>query len=152
MNVIGVSSRSSASFFDHMYSRHDLKIAAAQADYLIAVVPLNDETRGMIDGAVLDTMPAHGVFINIARGPVVKEDELIDRLSRKVIAGAGLDTFEQEPLPASSPLWSMENVMITPHIGGKSESYIDQILPLIEHNICAFREHRINDLRNRVYF
>ncbi len=150
MNVIGVSSRTSAPHFDRMFSRNQLKEAAALADFLIAVLPLTPDTKGLIDGTVLDCMPRHGVFINIARGPVVKEDELIDRLQRKVIAGAGLDTFVEEPLPASSPLWSMDNVIITPHIGGKSESYVEQIMPLIVHNVRAFQEGRMQDFKNRV--
>lgn len=150
MNVVGVSSRGEAPHFDRMFPRERLKEAAGLADYLIAVVPLSPETRGLINGAVLDAMPRHGVFINIARGPVVDEDDLIDRLQRKVIAGAGLDTFVEEPLPASSPLWSMPNVIITPHIGGKSESYVDQIMPLLAHNIRAFRDGHMNDLRNLV--
>ena len=150
MNVIGITSRTSVPNFDKLMPREQLKEAASLADFLIAVLPLTPETRGIIDGAVLDAMPRHGVFINIARGPVVKEDELIDRLQRKVIAGAGLDTFVEEPLPATSPLWSMENVIITPHIGGKSESYVDQILPLIAHNLRAFQEGRLQDFKNRV--
>jgi phosphoglycerate dehydrogenase-like enzyme len=150
MNVVGVSSRASAPNFDRMFARAQLKQAAALADYLIAIMPLTPETRGMIDGAVLDAMPAHGVFINIARGPVVHEAELIDRLQRRVIAGAALDTFIDEPLSADSPLWSMDNVIITPHIGGKSESYVDQILPLLAHNIRAFQDGRTDDFRNLV--
>jgi phosphoglycerate dehydrogenase-like enzyme len=150
MKVIGITSRTSVPNFDQLYPRAKLKKAAALADFLIAVTPLTLETKGMIDGAVLDAMPRHGVFINIARGPVVKEDELIDRLQRKVIAGAGLDTFVEEPLPASSPLWSMDNVIITPHIGGKSESYVDQIMPLLAHNVRAFQEGRLQDFKNRV--
>jgi len=150
MNVIGVSSRATAPNFDRMFARAQLKQAAALADFLIAVVPLNADTKGMIDGAVLDAMPAHGVFINIARGPVVNEAEMIDRLQRKVIAGAALDTFIEEPLSPDSPLWSMENVIITPHIGGKSESYVDQILPLLAHNIRAFQNGKVDDFRNLV--
>jgi len=150
MNVIGITSRSQAPHFDRLYPRASLKEAAKLADFLIAVTPLTPETRGMIDGSVLDCMPRHGIFINIARGPVVNEADLIDRLQRKVIAGAGLDTFVEEPLPASNPLWGMDNVIITPHIGGKSESYIDQILPLITHNLRAFQEGRIEDFKNRV--
>lgn len=150
MKVVGVSSRASAPNFDRMLTRDRLKEAASLADYLIAVVPLSPETRGMIDGAVLDAMPPHGVFINIARGPVVNEADLIDRLQRKVIAGAGLDTFVEEPLSPESPLWSMDNVIITPHIGGKSESYVDQIMPLLAHNVRAFQQGRIGDFRNLV--
>lgn len=150
MKVIGVSSRRSVTNFDKIYPRERLKEAASLADFLIAMVPLTPETKGMIDGAILDAMPRHGVLINVARGPVVKEDDLIDRLQRNVIAGAGLDTFIEEPLPASSPLWTMDNVMITPHIGGKSESYVDQVMPLLTHNVRAFQQGRLQDFKNRI--
>lgn len=150
MNVVGVSSRPSAPHFDRMLPRAQLKDAAALADFLIAVIPLSPDTKGLIDGAVLDAMPAHGIFINIARGPVVDEPQLIDRLQRRVIAGAALDTFVEEPLSPDSPLWSMDNVLITPHIGGKSESYVDQIMPLLAHNVRAFQDGRVQDFRNLV--
>ena len=150
MRVVGVSSRASAPGFDAMFPRERIAEAAAEADFLIAIVPLTPQTRHIIDGAVLDAMPARGVFINIARGPVVDEEALILRLQAGRIAGAALDTFIDEPLPATSPLWSMENVIITPHIGGMSETYAEQILPLLIHNVRAFKEGRMSDLRNLV--
>ena len=67
-----------------------------------------------------------------------------------MIAGAALDTLIEVPLSADSPLWAMDNVLITPHIGGKSESYVDQILPLLAHNIRAFQDGRMDDFRNLV--
>jgi D-2-hydroxyacid dehydrogenase (NADP+) len=150
MRVVGVSSRASAPGFDAMFPRERIAEAAAEADFLIAIVPLTPQTRHIIDGAVLDAMPARGVFINIARGPVVDEEALILRLRAGRIAGAALDTFIDEPLPVTSPLWSMENVIITPHIGGMSETYAEQILPLLIHNVRAFKEGRMSDLRNLV--
>jgi phosphoglycerate dehydrogenase-like enzyme len=80
----------------------------------------------------------------------VNEAEMIDRLQRKVIAGAALDTFIEEPLSPDSPLWGMDNVIITPHIGGKSESYVDQIMPLLAHNFRAFQNGKMDDFRNLV--
>jgi len=150
MRVVGVSSRASAPGFDAMFPRERIIEAAAEADFLIAIVPLTPETEHIIDGAVLDAMPGRGVFINIARGPVVDEAALIERLQAGRIAGAALDTFVAEPLPPSSPLWPMENVIITPHIGGMSETYAEQILPLLIHNVRAFKEGSMSDLRNLV--
>ncbi|MBX9741524.1 MAG: D-2-hydroxyacid dehydrogenase [Beijerinckiaceae bacterium] len=150
MRVLGVSSRASADGFDAMYTRDRLEEAAAQADFLIAIVPYTRDTHHMISAAVLDAMPRHGVFINIARGPVVDEEALIERLRDRRIAGAGLDTFIEEPLPASSPLWGLDNVIITPHVGGMSDIYAEQILPLLIHNVRAFKEGRVSDFRNLV--
>jgi phosphoglycerate dehydrogenase-like enzyme len=150
MRVVGVSSRASADGFDAMVPRDRLEEAAGQADFLIAIVPYTRDTHHLISASVLDAMPRHGVFINIARGPVVDEDALIERLRDGRIAGAGLDTFVEEPLPATSPLWSLDNVIITPHVGGMSDIYAEQILPLLVHNVRAFKEGRMHDLRNLV--
>jgi len=77
--------------------------------------PLTPETRGMIGVAQLQLMRVSAWFINIARGPIVDEEALIQALHEGWIAGAALDVFAQEPLPATSPLWQMSNVILTPH-------------------------------------
>jgi phosphoglycerate dehydrogenase-like enzyme len=148
--VIGVSARTSAPNFDAIYPRQRLKEAAALADFLIAIVPLTPETHGLVNGEVLDAMPNHGIFINLARGPVADENAVIDRLQRKVIAGAALDVFNVEPLPQDSPLWDLPNVILTPHVGGKGESYVEQVMPLLTHNVRAFHQGRMQDFKNRV--
>jgi phosphoglycerate dehydrogenase-like enzyme len=150
MRVIGVSARTSAPNFDAIYPRQRLKEAAALADFLIAIVPLTPETHGLVNGEVLDAMPNHGIFINLARGPVADENAVIDRLQRKVIAGAALDVFNVEPLPQDSPLWDLPNVILTPHVGGKGESYVEQVMPLLTHNVRAFQQGRMQDFKNRV--
>ncbi|HHX45024.1 MAG TPA: C-terminal binding protein [Chloroflexi bacterium] len=93
----------------------------ARSDYVSIHVPLTDQTRGMIDGAVLNSMKPSAYLINTSRGPVVNEAELIEALRAGRIAGAGLDVFEQEPLPANHPFCTMDNVVLTPH----SASYAD---------------------------
>ena len=150
MKTVGVSSRATADGFDEMMPRGRLVEAAARADYLIAIVPYTRETHHMVSADVLAAMPRHGVFINIARGPVVDEEALIRALQDRRIAGAGLDTFIEEPLAASSPLWSLDNVIITPHVGGMSDIYAEQILPLLIHNVRSFLEDRTSDFRNLV--
>jgi phosphoglycerate dehydrogenase-like enzyme len=91
-------------------------------------------------------------LINLARGPVVDEAALIDRLERGTFAGAGLDVFDVEPLPADSRLWRLNNVLITPHLGGMSDSYEEQLLPLVIHNIRAFTAGDFDRMRNRISF
>jgi len=152
MRVVGVSStRTQAPGFDRIRPRTQLIDAAGEADFLIALVPYAPDTHHMIDGAVLDALQRHAIFLNIARGPVVDEAALIERLARRAFAGAGLDVFEIEPLPADNPLWRMDNVIVTPHIGGMSDIYATQVLPLVLHNIEAFRAGRITDMRNIVH-
>jgi phosphoglycerate dehydrogenase-like enzyme len=138
MTVVGVSSRASAEGFDAIYPRAQLPEAAGRADFLIVLAPLTKENRHLIDAAAIDAMKPEGVLINIARGGVVDEDALLKALAAKRIAGAGLDVFQKEPLPPDSPLWDAPNVIITSHVGGMSEEYADQVMPLLIDNLRAF--------------
>ena len=151
MRVQGVSSaRSSARGFDAIYPRAQLRTAAAQADYLIVLVPYGPATHHLIDRPVLEVMPRTARLINIARGGVVDELALIEALREGRIAGAGLDVFGIEPLPADSPLWQMSNVIITPRIGGMSDIYAQQLLPLLKENLTSYLAGNLAALRNVV--
>jgi phosphoglycerate dehydrogenase-like enzyme len=113
-----------------------------EADYLVIALPLTPATKGLIDERALGLMKRSAVLINIGRGQVVKEDALIDALRGGRIAGAGLDVFEREPLPADSPLYEMENVIMTPHIAGASRTYFDRVIPLFCENLRRYLEGR----------
>jgi D-3-phosphoglycerate dehydrogenase len=91
-----------------------------QSDIVVLCVPLNDQTRGMIDARKLALMKSNALLINVARGPLVVESDLVEAIQRGRIAGAGLDVTEVEPLPPSSKLWDLPTVVITPHVGGQS--------------------------------
>ncbi len=139
MRTVGVSDgRNEAPYFDAILPRGKLNEAAAQADFLIALVPHTPATTNLVNASVFDAMKPTGVLINIARGGVVDEDALIDALRAGKIAGAGLDVFQVEPLPKDSPLWDMRNVFITSHIGGMADTYGDQGMPLLVDNLRAF--------------
>jgi phosphoglycerate dehydrogenase-like enzyme len=90
------------------------------ADWLLLACPLTPQTRGSIDAAALARLPARAHLVNVARGEVVDEAALIDALRTGRLAGAFLDVFAHEPLPAASPLWDMPNVLVTPHSAGLS--------------------------------
>jgi phosphoglycerate dehydrogenase-like enzyme len=148
MRVVGVSAeRTSAPHFDAILPRAQLKEAAGQADFLIALTPLNESTHHIIDAAVLAAMKPTGVLINIARGDVVDEQALIRALRAKTIGGAGLDVFHTEPLPKDSPLWDLPNAFITSHVGGMSDTYGEQVLPLLIDNLQAFTDGRPECMR-----
>ena len=100
----------------------DLPGLLPSADWLIVLVPLTPQTRGFIGAAQLAALPRGARFVNIGRGPTVVEPALIEALRSGHLAGAALDVFEQEPLPAESPLWDMPNVIVSPHIGGDEAS------------------------------
>jgi phosphoglycerate dehydrogenase-like enzyme len=148
MKAVGVSDgRTSAPNFDSILPRAQLREAAAQADFLIVLVPYNQDTDRLIDAGVLAAMKPDGVLINIARGGVVDEDALIDALRTGKIRGAGLDVFRTEPLSKDSPLWDMPNVFITSHIGGMSDTYGEQVLPLLVENLRAFVDGQQEKIR-----
>lgn len=107
------------------------------ADFVVLLVPLTDETRDLIGEAELGAMKETAWLINVARGGVVEEAALIEALRQGTIGGAVLDVFEDEPLPASSPLWELENVLITPHVAGTTQHYLARALGVFGENYRA---------------
>jgi phosphoglycerate dehydrogenase-like enzyme len=149
MQVVGVSGgRRQAPHFDEVVGRDRLTEAAARADFLILLVPYSPETRHLVDRHVLAAMKPTAFLINLARGGVLDEAALIEHLQAGRIAGAGLDIFSQQPLPPDNPLWHMPNVIITPNVGGRSDRFVEQTMTVIEPNIRAFLDGRLDDLRN----
>jgi phosphoglycerate dehydrogenase-like enzyme len=151
MTTIGISrTPRQLEGFDAIYPRENLLEAAAQADFLLALVPYNKDNDKIIDGAVFDVMKPTSYLINIARGGVVDETALVKALRDGKIAGAGLDVFEETPLPPSHPLWDMDNVFITPFIGGRSDRYEESVMSIIEPNLRSFLAGRDEQMINRV--
>lgn len=124
--------------------------AAAQADYLVVAAPLTPATRGAISRAVIGRMKSTAWIVNIARGPIIDEAALTDALREGRLGGAGLDTFTQEPLPADSPLWSLPNVVVTPHASNSSPRVRQRTLALFAENVRRFKAGE--PLLNRVDF
>jgi len=118
------------------------------ADFVVLAVPHTPETERMIGARELGVMRRDAVLVNVARGSVVDEAALVEALRRGSIAGAALDVFEQEPLPSSSPLWGLPNVIITPHASGATPRYFDRALDLFADNLGRYLEGR--PLRNLV--
>ena len=98
-----------------------------RADILSVHVPLNDETRGMIDENVFRRMKPGSYFMNVSRGPIVVQEDLVAALQSGHLAGAGLDVLESEPPDFSSPIFTMDNVVITPHMAGSSRESLATI-------------------------
>jgi phosphoglycerate dehydrogenase-like enzyme len=113
-----------------------------RADVVVLTVPLTEETRGMIGESQLRMMKASARLVNIGRGGTVDEPALIKALEAGWIAGAGLDVFEEEPLPADSPLWEMENVVITSHYAGHTPQYTERAMNIFLDNLKRYREGR----------
>ena len=123
---------------------------AAEIDYLILVAPSTTETRGIVGEKVLSRMKPTAYLINIARGELVDDAALIRALEAGKIAGAALDVFSVEPLPADHPLWRTKNIIITPHVGGMSDIYVEQTLPIITENLRRFIHGERRDLVNYI--
>lgn len=88
------------------------------ADYVVIAAPLTPQTEGLFDATAFEAMKSTARLINVGRGPVVNTDDLLEALNYRMIAGAALDVFEEEPLPVDHPLWAMENVIMTAHMSG----------------------------------
>ena len=139
MKVEGISSVvRSIPGFDRMYSRDELEQAVRGFDFLILLTPYTPQTRGIVNAGVFAAMKPTSYVLNLARGGVVDEDALIAALQTGKIAGAALDVFVDEPLRADHPFWAMENVIVTPHLGGFHDQYADRALPTIEENMRRF--------------
>ncbi len=125
-----------------------------QCDIVILCVPLTETTRGMIDAPTLAAMKPGAVLINVARGQVVVESALVEALITGHLSGAGLDVTEVEPLPASSRLWDLPNVIITPHVGAQSRTRYDDVTRLFAENLGRFQrdEPLVNVVDKRLGF
>jgi phosphoglycerate dehydrogenase-like enzyme len=133
--------------FDQMFSRDQLDEVLRQSDYVVVIVPLTPQTDRMIGEREIGLLKKTAVLINIARGRVVDENALVDALVAGRIRGAGLDVFEQEPLPQDHPLWSLPNVVLTPHLSARSPKYMERALEIFRHNL-AVRLSGTGELRN----
>lgn len=139
MTVLGVSaSQRPAAGFDRVCLRSDLHAVVGEFDYLVVLVPLSAATRRIIDARLIAAMKPTSYLINLARGGIVDERALAAALEEESIAGASLDVFDEEPLPTTSPLWSTKNLIVTPHLGGMHDRYVDDVLPIVEANMRCF--------------
>lgn len=129
MSVLGVRhSGKSEEFVDEMFTQNQLNDLLPKCDYIVVTLPLTPETRNMFGKNEFRLMKPSAFFINIGRGNLVIQNELVQALKDKDIAGAGLDVFETEPLPRKSPLWEMDNVIITLHTSGNTEFYDQRLI------------------------
>lgn len=135
---------------DHFFTPEEVLKAVRDTDYFIVVVPYTPQTHHIVNKEVLSVMKASSFFINIGRGELVDEDALIEVLQSGRIAGAALDAFTHEPLPPEHPFWKVKNLIITPHVGGASDIYAEQALPIFEENLKRFLKGERKNLINLV--
>jgi phosphoglycerate dehydrogenase-like enzyme len=126
----------------HTVGFEDLSSVLPRTDWLVLACPLTARTRGLVDAAALALLPAGAHLINVARGEVVDEPALIAALESGRLAGAYLDVFAHEPLPAASPLWAMETVIATPHSAGFSDGNAERVFGIFVENLRRWRDQQ----------
>ncbi|MFC5402635.1 D-2-hydroxyacid dehydrogenase [Cohnella soli] len=136
---------------DIVYESSRLDEALREADYVVNILPLTEETRHKFDAGRFAMMKSGAYFINVGRGATVRTEDLVEALQKGVIAGAGLDVFKQEPLPVDHPLWLLPNVIITPHnSGGNTVRNLERLANLFIANLNIYLSGEIGNLRNLV--
>lgn len=151
MTVFGVDIvKREVDVIDYFYGPEDLLKMVQDVDYFVIVSPLTPQTRKMVEAKLLSSMKPTAFLINIGRGEIVDEEALIQALESGKIAGAALDVFFQEPLSKDHPFWRTKNLIITPHIGGMSTIYVEQVLSIFEENLRRFLKGERQSLINLV--
>ncbi len=135
-------------FVEELWAPERLDDLLGQSDIVILCLPLNDMTRGMFDTDQLRKMKSDALLVNVARGPIVVERDLVEVLRSGHLFGATMDVTETEPLPVESELWEMPNVLITPHVAGQAARRIDDMTDFFCDNLDRY--HRGQPLRNLV--
>lgn len=144
MHVIGVREhpRRGSRSVEKVVGFEQLDKVLPQADFLVLAAPVTDKTRGLIDAVRLAMMKPSAFVINVARAQLLDHPALIAAIQRRRLAGAALDVFEEEPLPRDSPLWSVPEILITPHTAGLTENMWQRHYELLVENLKRFRTHR----------
>ena len=151
MRTLGLSGRTGAvAGFERIYAPADQRKMLGLCDYVVLLAPLKSTNVGMVDRCFLDAMKPTAFLINVARGPLVDSAALTVALRDGRIGGAGLDANDPEPLPATSPLWEMNNVIITPHVAGRFDGYLDRALDIFGINLRWFIRNDHARMVNRV--
>lgn len=127
---------------DAVFGPSELCSILGKADYVLLCTPVTSATTSLIDRTALACMKPDAYLINVGRGPLIDEAALLDALQNERIAGAGLDVFNEEPLPPDSPLWSVENILITPHTAAATDHAWERHYRLIGENLRRFQQGR----------
>jgi len=139
MRVIGTKrTPEPQEFFEDMLPPSGLERLLRESDFLVLAAPLTPETQGMLGREQFAMMKPTAYLLNVARGALCVEDELIDALRNRIIAGACIDAFETEPLPADSPLWDIDNVVLTPHASYRSPLTMTRALEQFKTNLARY--------------
>ncbi|QLG28784.1 D-2-hydroxyacid dehydrogenase [Halorarum halophilum] len=141
VDVVGVDVRPVSELgLDRVYDVNRLAEAVSDVRFVVLTTPLTDATRGLVGRDVFEAMDEDAYLINVSRGEIVDQGALVGALEDGEIAGAALDVFESEPLDPGSPLWGMDEVIVTPHAAAQSNNYGAKVADLVETNISRLDE------------
>jgi phosphoglycerate dehydrogenase-like enzyme len=145
MHVLGVNrSGKAGEFVDELTTINEFTKFLPQADFVVSVLPSTEETKGFLKREHFEQMKNSSVFINIGRGNVIKESELIQIMKDQLISHAILDVFEIEPLPKDHQFWKMDNITITPHISSINGNYLPRAIEIFEKNLHIYKNGQKN--------
>ena len=151
MTVVGVNrTQRSVTGVDRMVAWDQVPQVIGDLDFVVLFVPSSPGTRGIINVDFLEAMKPTAYLINLGRGDVLDDEALIRFLKDGRIAGAALDVFREEPLPQNHPFWSLDNIIVTPHLGGAFDEYPARALPIIQENMRRFLAGDTNSMINVV--
>jgi phosphoglycerate dehydrogenase-like enzyme len=139
---VGRRARSGDDVFESIAGTDGLVAAAGWADYVVDALPATPATRHLFDASVFGSMRRNARFINVGRGTTVVEGALIDAIREERIGGAALDVFEREPLPSDSPFWELPNTIVSPHMSGDFEGWLEAVVRLFVENLRRFAAGR----------
>ncbi|MDQ3151048.1 MAG: D-2-hydroxyacid dehydrogenase, partial [Actinomycetota bacterium] len=148
VELVGRTERGGDPEFGTVHAAEAFAGLLPRADYLVLAAPLTDQTRGMVDATALAALKPGARIVNVSRGALIVTDDLVDALRSGHVAGAALDVFETEPLPADSPLWELPGVIVSPHMSGDVVGWRDELAALFADNLARYRSGR--PLRNVV--
>lgn len=132
------------------FDDREFQEALSRTDYLVLSTPLSDVTRGVIDSEELATLPPNAVVVNVSRGAVLDTEALLSSIMSEGIRGAALDVTDPEPLPHSHALWRMDNVLITPHMGGHTPKHWERLAEIVRENVERLEAGDRGRFRNQV--
>ena len=153
MTVLGIDPHPAGiDTVDKFYHPDNLSDVIPEVDFLVSSAPSTPENINIFNAHVFSRMKQTAFFINLARGELVDEEALLTVLKDKKIAGAALDTFRQEPLPPDHPFWTLDNMIITPHVAGRSDIYVQQSVEIIRTNLKRFLQNEKEKMINIVNY
>jgi phosphoglycerate dehydrogenase-like enzyme len=143
-NILGLNtSGTKREFFDECMKDNKLHKFLAQSDVVVLTLPLTDKSRDLINSDTLSLMKEDAILINVSRGGIVNEKDLIVHLENNKLRGVALDVFTEEPLPIYSPLWKSPKVLVTPHNSFVSDNISSRMFNLIYNNLWRFKENKV---------